>query len=447
MYLGVRKKWRGQVRMFRVRRGVSPLWDALLNGHVAEATRIVSSPGADEAVLQLHEGKTPMQALSENARLAKPDLFFGLLSAGAVVDDTCLYRACFKQNVAAVRLLLAAKREGKTHFNVNIVHPTRHTTPLFVSVENENPAICEALLQDADIDPNAGGGITALYLAASMNIFDIVELLLAHPRTDPNLGLNGTAPLHIATYKNNIRTVRMLVANPSVNPWLHDAFDMTALDLAKRLDHAELVALLSAIPAPPTAALTTAPTRHAHGGVVPKIMDFITLEETNITDYDDSYMIFKIGDSYFARTKESIRKDIDDEDGDRILFECRGELHGAPTRDQIHGDQRYFVLSGNGNYVVPLDQILGALNHPTNTFEIVGPMREMGFVASYSAIIVDGDIGFKRRPVNIVSRDHCQADTAKQLYEIHPLLLSAAVGGSRRGRRTRRRRTRHIRGR
>jgi hypothetical protein len=163
------------------------------------------------------------------------------------------------------------------------------------------------------------------------------------------------------------------------------------------------------------------------------------MEETPYTDFDDSYLIFKFGDVYFARTKESIRNDIydaagppppeaeNDTRGDRLLFECLGELHGAPTREQIHIDHKFFVLSGNGNYVIPLPHVLGALTHPTNTFEIVGPIRQLNFVTSYGAVLVEGGLGLQRRQVDIVSRDHCQADTAKQLYELHPLQLQAAA--------------------
>jgi hypothetical protein len=422
---------------FRARRyRIDALWDALVNERVSDA--VLSIQAGDIDVNKVHEGKTPMQVVAENYKLAKPDLFEALLKAGSAVDDTCLYRACFKNNVAAVRLLLAAKAEGRAHFNVNIMHPDMHNTPLFLSVENQNPAICSLLLHDPDINPNSVvNGMTVLYYAVFENLFDIVELLLQNPRTDPNTTFgDDTTPLHIAVFKNHARCVPFLLSNPRIDITLRDRFDMTALDLAKRIGRADIVALIEGVAVPPSPPLATDPQIHQFHEI-PQITDYISMEESPYTDFDDSYLIFKFGDVYFARTKESIRKDIydaagppppedeNDTRGDRIVFECLGELHGAPRREQINMDRRFFVLSGNGNYVIPLAHVLGALTHPTNTFEIVGPVRQLNFVTSYGAVLVEGALGFQRRPVNTVSRDHCQADTAKQLYELHPLQLQA----------------------
>ena len=423
---------------FRARRyKIDPLWDALVNERISDA--VLSIQGGDVDVNKVHEGKTPMQAVAENSKLAKPELFEALLTAGSAVDDTCLYRACFKNNLAAVRLFLAAKADGRAPINVNIVHPARHNTPLFLSVENQNPAVCGLLLHDPDIDPNiAVNGMSVLYYAVFNNLYDIVELILQNPRTDPNTTFGSSTPLHIAVFKNHPRCVSFLLANPRIDIMRGDRFDMTPLDLAKRLGRAEVIALLEGAAVPPSPPLATAPHTHRFHEV-PQITDYISMEETPYTEFDDSYLIFKFGDNYFARTKESIRNDIydaggppppedeNDTRGDRIIFECLGELHGAPTHAQIQIDHKFFVLSGNGNYVIPLSHILGALTHPTNTFEIVGPIRQLNFVTSYGSVLVEGELGFQRRPVDIVSRDHCQADTAKQLYELHPLELQAAA--------------------
>lgn len=427
---------------FRARRFGS-LWDALLSERVAEAVQVIQR--GDINVNQSNEGKTPMQALSENPKLSKPELFEALLAAGSAIDDTCLYRACFVRNVHAVRLLLDAKRAGRAHFNVNIIHPARRNTPLFVAVEHQTPAICSLLLNDPDVDPNIiVNNMTALYYAVIENLFDIVDILLQNPRTDPNLAYEGgTTPLHIAVFKNHIRCVRLLLANPRIDTLRRDTFDMTALDIAKFRGYADnIVLLLEAIPAPaPAPALATALRIHQFDEV-PRIIDYLSMEETPYTDYDDTYMIFKFGDMYFARSKESIRKHIydaydppppeDEEDtrGDHIVFECMGEQHGAPTQEQIHTDHKLFILSGNGNYIVPLEHILGALVHPTNTFEITGPVRQLNFITSYSSVIVKGARGYQRRPVDITSRDHCQAGTEKQLYELHPLQLEPAAAAA-----------------
>lgn len=407
-------------------RGRITLWKSLLNENVSDAVRLLEG-GADAT--ELHDGKTPMQFFCENKKVAKPELFDALLKFGGVVDDTCLYRACFKDNVNAVRILLQAKRDGRIHFNANIIHPARNDTPLFVAVRNENPAICQLLLNDSDVDPNIRvlDEFTALYYAVSENLFDIVDLLLQNPRTDPNIQFQDKTPLHVAAVRNNARVISMLVLHPRINPYIRDRFEATPLDIAKVRRNKDTIALLERFPASPlpTPPLTTALIVHNYA-VIPNATDFEEFDEKPVSEFDHTYMVFKIGDSFFALPKESVRKNIEDIDGDRILFECMGELHGAPRLDQIHANQKYFVLSGTGNYVIPLEHILGALVHPTNVFEITGPVRRLDNVASYSSVMVEGERGFKHRLVNIVSRDHCQGGTDKQIYELHPLQVVVA---------------------
>jgi ankyrin repeat protein len=242
-------------------RGRITLWKALLNENVAEAVRLLEG-GADAT--ELHDGKTPMQFFAENKKVAKPELFDAFLKFGAVavVDDTCLYRACFKDNVNAVRIFLQAKKDGRVHFNVNIIHPARNDTPLFVAVRNENPAICQLLLNDPDVDPNirVEAGFTALYYAVSENLFDIVDLFLQNPRTDPNIQFQDKTPLHVAAVKNNARIISMLVLHPRIDPYIRDRFEATALDIAKVRRNKDTIALLERFPAAPlpTPPLTTA---------------------------------------------------------------------------------------------------------------------------------------------------------------------------------------------
>jgi ankyrin repeat protein len=434
--------------------GRTPLWNALLTGKVAEAVQLLD--GGAKATEE-RDAKTPMQFFAENKKIAKPELFDALLRHKGIVDNTCLYRACSVENVNAVRLFLEAKHDGRTHFDVNIVHPVRRNTPLVVAVQNENPAICKLLLRDAEIDPNihVEDGYTALYYAASENLFDIVELLLQNPRTDPNIQLGDRSPLHKAIMNNNHHVVRLLTAHPRINLYLRDRFEATPLDIAIAMRNPDIIALLSVFPLPPlpTPPLTTPLVVHNYAAM-PDATDILEIEDNPVNTFDENYMVFKIGGSYFALPKEKVRNDIQDEDGDRILFECMGQLGGAPRIEQVHADQKYFVLAGIGNYVIPLEHILGALVHPTNIFEITGPIRRLDNVASYSAVAIQGERGFKHRRVNIVSRAHCQAGTDKQLYHLHPVRIDiaaapaaapvAANANARRGgarRKTQRRRT------
>ncbi len=401
-------------------------WRALKAFNINDAVRAIGE-GAD--VNAMDEGKTPMQFFAENPRLAKDGggLFDRMLNAGANIDDTCLYRACFTQNVSGVKLLLRAKRfKPEVHFNPNIIHPVRRDSPLFVAVRNENPAITMYLLEDPEIDPNlivTDDNISALFYAAGNNLFDIIELFLRNPRTDPNIGAGNLTPLHSAAYTGHIRCVRMLLEHPRTNPNLVDEYDRTPLDMAKKIGNQAIVKILQPLQSAPPP-LTTAPTSHQYAEV-PKIIDLISLEETPITDLDDSNLIFKFNDSYFARTKESIRKELDNDD--HVIFKCRVQPALSPSVEQIYADTKYFVLTGGPmNITIPLNHILGALVHPTNTFDIQDAGEVLPLTADYRSVVVRGGRGYKRREVEAVSVDHCQAGTDKPLYHLHPLTLEAA---------------------
>lgn len=403
------------------------LWNELLRGNVAEAVRLLNE-GADPR--EERNGKTPMQYFAETSKIAKPELFDKLLEYGGVVDDTCLYRACHNQNVNAVRIFMEAKKEGRTRFDVNIIHPERLNTPLVVAVKNEHLAICELLLSDPETNPNlrVENGFTALFYAAAENLFDIVDALLRNHLINPNIRFQDLTPLHIAALNNNIRVVTMLVAHRGTNVYARDDFEATALDIARSKGHREIVDFLSGLPAPPLPEppLMTPLVVRTYAAM-PDAFDILEIEENPVNEFDQNYMVFKIGESYFALPKEKIRNDLEDKDGERILFECTGQFGGSPHLNQIHANQKYFVLSGIGNYLIPLEQILGALVHPTNVFEITGPIRRLDNVASYSAVTIRGSTGFKRRRVNIVSRDHCQAGTDKQMYHLHPVRIDIVV--------------------
>ena len=69
--------------------------------------------------------------------------------------------------------------------------------------------------------------------------------------------------------------------------------------------------------------------------------------------------------------------------------------------------------------------------------------RRLPFATDYETVIVDGPhgLGFKRHEVDIVGARHCQAGTAEDVWNIHPMVLEASAApaaGSQGGGRRRR---------
>lgn len=426
------------------------LWVALDRRQIDAAIRALRS-GADVNSRDEY-GRSPLMRLCNNRALAKQELFDALIENGADLNfadeggATALSIAAYQQNIAAVRMLLATKRLGKP---IDVNHRDNfNMSPVARAIEMQNPAIAEALLADPDTDPNlliSDLNCTVLFLAAKENVFDIVRLLLANPRTDPNLGKEDLTPLHIACFENATQTVKLLLADPRVLIDKLDRWERRPIDMARQKKHVKLVELLlprtNMFQAPPLATEQ----RHFAYTEVPKITNLISLEETHITTLDNSNMIFKYKDSFFARTKESIMYEVLDDD--HVLFECKEQTPGAPSVEQVYRDRTFFVLTGGPiNLTIPYDHILGALSHPQNTFEVTGPEGELAFTSDYKSVLLRGETGFKRRVVSIMSGDHCQEGTNKQIYELHPLVIvAAAVGGRRNTRRKQHRRRKQSR--
>ena len=85
-------------------------------------------------------------------------------------------------------------------------------TPLFLSVCENKPDIVKLLLADKRINPNLSyKGATPLIMATKGNYLETVALLLADKRTDPNLGLNlTTSPLVLAEFLGHVDIANLI---------------------------------------------------------------------------------------------------------------------------------------------------------------------------------------------------------------------------------------------
>ncbi|MGH9645258.1 MAG: ankyrin repeat domain-containing protein [Bryobacteraceae bacterium] len=257
---------------------------AVLNGHLKVVQALLA------AKADVNAGSRPalyVAAMVGNLDMvkvllaAKPDLdwqdpMFGttaLMQALAPWRDNLSIQLPFPRGRWDIALLLV-----EAGANVNVMTKTG-VTALMLAAEEDSPsslAMVQALLAaHADVNGGgtagpsalspistghpygyAGGGYTALGLAASTGSVEVVQALLdanAQRAAHPSVAVNakqpgGNTPLTIASAKGRSDVVRLLLA-AKADVSAKDDDGKTALMLALENDHAEVVKLLTSAPA------------------------------------------------------------------------------------------------------------------------------------------------------------------------------------------------------
>ena len=157
--------------------------------------------------------------------------------------------------------------------------------------------------------------------------------------------------------------------------------------------------------------------------------------------FDNQNIYFKASETYFRLPREAISASI--HDYSNIQFECKKFLKGAPKRENVEFDKPYYLIRSIGNFLVPLDEVLGILRATEENSYIlkeVADKKKLKYVSSFKSIMRDySGIGLNGVPVNITSRDHCQEGTSREVFELLPFFFKKGVatkgGASRRKRR------------
>ena len=152
-----------------------------------------------------------------------------------------------------------------------------------------------------------------------------------------------------------------------------------------------------------------------------EVFDLLMHETTNVNpnDLDKDLLYFKSNESYFSYPSENINNDL--ENNKNIFFKCTREIDGAPRAENIVFDKPYYLLRLNGNFLVSYSDIYNALNNG-DIFEL----KKVGHathVASYESVIKNTNangypLSFTGEQVNIVSADHCQDGSAREIYTL-----------------------------
>ena len=106
-------------------------------------------------------------------------------------------------------------------------------TPLQISTETKDAEIIQLLLANPRCDPNVANdqGETPLHVVCTRNK-EIVKTLLESGKCAPNIRTNaGDTPLHLATQVMNIPIIRLLLNNPHCRPNMSDSKGNTALHI------------------------------------------------------------------------------------------------------------------------------------------------------------------------------------------------------------------------
>jgi ankyrin repeat protein len=363
-----------------------------------------------------------------------------------IVTHICIYR-----NAPALAKLLEIKREG-AHIDINVIDTSKgfNATPLYHAAVNEAPALVEQLMAQPDIEPNGFVGprnTTVLYEATYLGYHDTVRVMLASPRVDLLRGApDGTTAFHAAARYGRravIEEFLRLPADRGFDPNHTNIYDETALYLARKRKHTTIVALLEPlVPAPPP--LPHAPQTYRYSPAAPpQYYDAIMIGDIPVADADADTIVFNIEGSpgFFGLPKEMIQKHINKDKW--VMFECLREQHGsatitvqmvdgiprmAPVQTDFNPGVKYYNLK-NGPFkgLVPLDEIRAALAMDTNTFQLRRSARHLAFTTDYKNVIVNGPraLGFKRKEVDNMSANHCQAGTAEDVWNIYPMVLEA----------------------
>ena len=163
----------------------------------------------------------------------------------------------------------------------------------------------------------------------------------------------------------------------------------------------------------------------------------LTLEEI---ETDTEHLYFKKGNSFLRISREYIQSTIDDYSG--IFFECNKELTGAPRIDDLYPDTAYILLRSAAQYLVRFSDIVKAMaeqQRGAQVFEL-SRLRALENVTTFASVMRPSTrnnynpMNYAGREVDIVSADHCQGGSKRDIYALAPILLKvyATTKGGRR---------------
>jgi hypothetical protein len=161
------------------------------------------------------------------------------------------------------------------------------------------------------------------------------------------------------------------------------------------------------------------------------VFDYLEDDTLSINPFklDKKIVVFKATNSYFQYPKSQFESDLNNVAN--IIFECKSRKIGAPVIDDIDYDNPYYLLRASGNFAISLTDIRTLLISPYNSFEIKKTDKRLAHSTALESIIDVYPQGLLGQDVDIVSADHCQAGTVRDVYELIPIKFEPKEGGKR----------------
>jgi len=347
--------------------------------------------------------------------------------------------------------------------NINAQFGRNKDTYLMFYIVANQPDIAKILVEHPNINVNVRDttGSTALNLAVSEpDMLPVIKLLIERGANIDNTDTMGETPLMLATLSDNKEIVEFLV-DSGADKTLKNKRAQTAYDIAKEEGNNTLYDLLrlegdnhhnnnnnrsNSEPSLNAVNINVQPRRNP----IPEDSDIIIENTIEVFDleagedisvtYDDTLfdnknIYFKTSEKYFRIPRGALSDGIDDYSN--IQYECKKALSGAPKRTNVNFDRPYYLIRSVGNYLVPLDEVLGILRATEENSYIlkeVPDKKKLKYVSSFKSIIRDySGVGLNGANVNITSADHCQEGTSRELYELFPFFFkrgAATKGGA-----------------
>lgn len=164
-----------------------------------------------------------------------------------------------------------------------------------------------------------------------------------------------------------------------------------------------------------------------------KVYDYGEVDEVDVNPFelDDSMLVFKAANFYFQYPKEIFAEDL--RKNENLIFECKTKLQGAPYRENLHFDKPYYLLRASGNFAISYGDMLQATEMSYGAYELKKTEKHLAHTASYDSILKDyTGTGLRGQMVDIMSADHCQAGSDRDVYELIPIKFLPKVTGGRR---------------
>jgi len=151
------------------------------------------------------------------------------------------------------------------------------------------------------------------------------------------------------------------------------------------------------------------------------VYDFEEADNTDVNPFalDNNNIVFKATNTYFQYPRELFEQQI--QSMENIIFECKEKKLGAPMIDDIEYEIPYYLLRATGNFIIPLGDIRMILTSIYNVFEIKKTHKHLAHTTAIESIIHTYPYGLLDQEIDIISADHCQAGTERDVYELIPI--------------------------